>query len=69
MSIQEESKDGYIFPIPNNELKCDKLVGGVVEQQPEIHGILGGGFKHIFIFTPAWGKMIEFDYSYIFQMG
>ncbi len=32
------------------------------------NNVLGGGFKHFFIFTPNLGEMIQFD-DHIFQMG
>ena len=31
-------------------------------------GILGGGFKYFFMFTPIWGRWTHFD-KHIFQMG
>ena len=32
------------------------------------HTLLGGGFKHFFIFTPKIGEDFQFD-EHIFQMG
>ena len=28
---------------------------------------LGGGFKYVFMFTPIWGFMIQFDFRIFFR--
>ena len=34
----------------------------------EVIPLLGGGFKYLFMFTPIFGEMIQFD-EYICQIG